>query len=157
MALIPALILLPEGARLPNSNFAALNKVVGTNIVYYALDCDQTTAESAYWLIPTGDTAPTSVAIDIFWTAASGSGGVRWDIIQDGTVDNDVLDAAGTTVSVSDTLSAAGDTHRISVTGTAAEFKANGITAVKIARAPSHVDDTLAADARILGVIIRLS
>src|SRR3990167_10880024 len=33
-------VLTPLGASLPNTNFAALNKVVGTNIVYHVLDFD---------------------------------------------------------------------------------------------------------------------
>ena len=154
MALVNALILSPRGASLPNANFAALNKVVGTNIVYYVLDYDQTTSEAAYFLVPVGDAAPSAVAIDIFWTAAAGTGTVTWSIIQDGTVNDDVLDAVGTTVSGTDTLIAAGDTHLVSITGTASEFKANGITTLKVSR---DIADSLTADARLLGIIIRMS
>jgi hypothetical protein len=95
------------------------------------------------------------------WTAASGSGGVRWQVSARSYVDDDALDQAqGTAQAVSDTLLAANDNHVSAATAsvTAAGSVAIGnLTVFEFSRQPSHTDDTLAVDARLIGVLLEFA
>lgn len=90
------------------------------------------------------------------WTAASGSGGVRWGLQGLARGDDDPIDAAfGTAQEVSDTLIAAGDLH-ISAATSAITFggtpAASEMVQFRAYRNPGHTDDTLGVDARLLAV-----
>lgn len=152
--------MVPSGATLPNTNFAALNKVSDTNKVYYTLDYDATTDETADWTFPAGDTAPTTVNIDLYWIATGGTTtqSVAWDVTQDGVGNDEVWDAAGTTVNLTGSLVATGDINRITLAGTSAEFGADELVHIRVTRDANGTNnvDSLASDAKLLGVIIRL-
>ena len=97
-----------------------------------------------------------TVTARFYWTAASGSGTVEWAIRGRAFANDDALDtAAGTKQSVNDTLIAADDMHITAATsactigGTPA---ANTPVQFTIYRDVS--EDTLAVDARLLGVEI---
>jgi hypothetical protein len=97
-----------------------------------------------------------TITARFYWTAASGSGTVEWAIQGRAFANDDALDtAAGTKQAVNDTLIAANDMHITSATsactigGTPA---ANTPIQFTIYRDVS--EDTLAVDARLLGVEI---
>jgi hypothetical protein len=99
-----------------------------------------------------------TITARFYWTAASGSGGVAWAIQGRAFANDDALDtAAGTAQLVTDTLIAADDMHVTSATsavtigGTPA---ANTPIQLTIYRDVSDAADTLAVDARLLGVEI---
>ena len=99
-----------------------------------------------------------TITARFYWTAASGSGGVAWGIQGRVWANDDALDtAAGTAQLVTDTLIAANDMHITSATsamtvgGTPA---ANTPIQFTIYRDVSDAADTLAVDARLLGVEI---
>lgn len=147
------------GAPTTTSGCADTAKVeAGTNDVdYWTLDFDTTTQEYAFWNLVTPDNYDAGTLTARFvWTAASGSGGVRWGIAILSRSDDDAIDTAyGTAQEVSDTLLAAGDVHISAATsaitpgGTAA---AGDQFFIRVYRLPSHADDTLAVDARLLQV-----
>jgi hypothetical protein len=93
-----------------------------------------------------------------YWTATSGSGGVAWGLGGRAYGDDDALDqASGTRQVVTDTLITANDVHVTSATsaitigGTPAANKAINY---QISREVGNASDTLAVDARLLGVEI---
>jgi hypothetical protein len=97
-----------------------------------------------------------TVTARFYWTAASGSGDVIWGIQGRAFANDDALDtAAGTAQTVTDTLIAANDMHVTSATsavtigGTPA---ANTPIQFSIYRDANAAGDTLAVDARLLGV-----
>lgn len=138
---------------------AAASFETSTNdIMVPVLDFDQTTEEGAgFWrTLPPAWNAGTITA-KFHWTAASGTGTVKWDIAARGFTDDDALDQAlGTEqTATADTLIAAGDTH-ISAT-TPAITVAGSV----IANRPIYFQvtrdtggDTLDADARLIGVTL---
>ena len=148
------------GAPTTTAGCAAVAKVeAATNDVdYWVLDFDPTTQEYAFWgPIPMPDNWDGgTLTARFYWTAASGSGGVRWGIQLLSRGDDDAIDAAyGTAQEVSDTLLAAGDEHISAETSaiTAAGTPAGGEKLyIRAYRLPTHADDTLAADARLTGV-----
>ncbi len=105
--------------------------------------------------------AYTTCTATFFWTAASGSGGVRWQASATCYADDAALDAAqGTLQAVSDTLLAANDAHQSSATSaiTPAGTVASGnLCVVEVERDPAHADDTLAVDARLIGVMLEFA
>lgn len=123
------------------------------------LDFDQTTQEFAVaiaklpkrWNLGTFTFRP-------LWTAASGSGGVVWAIEALAVGDDDTLDAAyGTAQTSTDTLLSANDLHvgpessAITAAGTPA---AGDILLLRVKRVPADAADTLAADAKLLGIVV---
>jgi hypothetical protein len=99
-----------------------------------------------------------TITARFYWTAASGSGDVVWGIQGRAFADDDALDqAAGTAQTVTDTLLAANDMHITSATssvtfgGTPAS---NVPIQLQIYRDADAAGDTLAVDARLLGVQI---
>lgn len=123
---------------------------------YDTLDFDAATSEGANFMltIPNNWDAGTITA-RFYWTADSGSGTVIWALAGRALADDDALDTAfGTAQSVTDTLLAAGDMHITSAT-----------SAITIAGTPTttttiqfvvtrDISDTLAVDARLIGVQI---
>jgi hypothetical protein len=99
-----------------------------------------------------------TITVRFYWTAASGSGAVIWGIQGRSLANDDALDTAfGTAQTVTDTLLAANDMHITSATsavtlgGTPA---ANTPIQFQIYRDADAGGDTLAVDARLLGVEI---
>lgn len=92
------------------------------------------------------------------WTAASGSGAVVWSVEALAVGDDDTLDAAyGTAQTSTDTLLSANDLHvgpessAITAAGTPA---AGDILLLRVKRVPADAGDTLAADAKLLGIVV---
>lgn len=124
----------------------------------YVLDFDQTTIEYAEWslVMPSDYNAGTVTAV-FYWTATTGTGVVNWAIQGLAFGDDDALDQAqGTAVLVSDTLITANDVHisaatsNITLGGTPA---ASEFVQFRVYR-DTGATDTLAGDARLLGVRI---
>lgn len=121
---------------------------------YDTLDFDTATSEGANFMLtlPNNWNAGTITA-RFYWTADSGSGTVTWTLAGRALADDDALDTAfGSAQSVTDTLLAAGDMHITDAT-----------SAITIAGTPTtttpiqflvtrDVADTLAVDARLIGV-----
>lgn len=131
-----------------------------TNKVNYkVLDFDASTEEYACFSIP----APlywdlSTVTAQFFWTAASSSGDVIWACQGLSLSNDDAIDAAyGTAQTVTDTLIATGDVHVTSATSaiTLAGTPAAGDQLFfRVYRDADAGGDTLAADARLIGVRI---
>jgi hypothetical protein len=125
-----------------------------------SLDFDQTTQEFAQFQIalPRKWNNGTVTAV-FYWTAAAGSGDVQWGISGGAYSNDDALAVAfGTAQTVDDTLIAANDLHITSATSaiTLAGTPASAdFLAFQISRNPGS--DTLTADAKLLGVSIRIN
>jgi len=99
-----------------------------------------------------------TITARFYWTAASGSGDVIWGIQGRAFANDDALDtAAGTAQTVTDTLIAANDMHvssAISACTIGGTPAANTPIQFTIYRDANAAGDTLAVDARFLGVEI---
>ena len=133
----------------------------GTNDVdYVVLDFDKDTDEYAFWgpVVTPYNWDGSTVTATLYWTAAAGSAGqtVVWSIQMASRANDEAIDAAwGTAVAVSDALIATGDVHRTPASGaiTPAGTPAGGeLLFVRVMRDVS--EDTLAGDARLIGVWI---
>jgi hypothetical protein len=122
-----------------------------------SLDFDTTTQEFAQFAVqfPKNWNEGT-VTFQPVWTAASGSGGVVFGVAGVALSDDDAIDTAfGTAVTSTDTLIAANDIHvgpasaAVTIAGTPA---AGDWVAFQINRTVADASDTLAVDARLLGV-----
>ena len=124
----------------------------------YVLDFDQTTIEYAQWsLAMPSDYNGGVVTAAFYWTATTGTGVVNWAIQGYSYGDDDALDATfGTAILVADTLITANDVHisaataNITLGGTPA---ASEFVQFQVYR-DTGATDTLAGDARLLGVRI---
>jgi hypothetical protein len=68
--------------------------------------------------------------------------------------------AQGTSQAVSDTLLAANDAHKSGATSAitpGGSVAAGNLCVVEIERDPAHSDDTLAVDARLIGVLLEFA
>lgn len=124
------------------------------------LDFDQTTQEFAqFQIVLPRKYNNSTVTVVFYWTAASGSGDVQWGISGAAYSNDDALTIAlGTAQTVDDTLIAANDLHVTSATGalTLSNTPAGAdFLAFQISRNPAS--DTLTADAKLLGVSIRIT
>jgi hypothetical protein len=99
-----------------------------------------------------------TITARFYWTAASGSGAVVWAIQGRAFADDDALDTAfGTAQTVTDTLLAADDMHISAATGAVTiggTPAANRPIQFQVYRDADAGGDTLAVDARLLGVEI---
>lgn len=125
-----------------------------------SLDFDQTTQEFAQFqiVLPRKWNNGTVTAV-VYWTATAGSGTVQWGISGGAYSNDDALTVAlGTPQTADDTLIATNDLHispatsAITLAGTPADAD---FLAFQISRNPAS--DTLNADAKLLGVSIRLT
>jgi hypothetical protein len=137
----------------------ALVELTTNKVAVYVLDFDATAVEYAQWTVvmPSDYDGGTVTAV-FHWTAASGSGGVMWGLAGVAYGNDDALDAAfGTPGEASDTLITANDEHisaatpAITIIGTPA---ASELVQFRVYRDPTDDADTLAVDARLLGVRI---
>lgn len=144
---------------------AALVKTeaASNDVDYWTLDFDDTTEEHAFFTLsmPTNwDFAQNFSSVTLFWTAAAGThgDGVVWGIKGRVFTHHDAIDQAyGSEVLVTDTLDATGELHDpsngpIVVAGTPANspqwFQ------FKVSRKVGNAGDTLAHDARLMGIMI---
>ena len=143
--------------RTTNGAAVGLTELTTNKNMLRTLDFDTTTQEFAQFdvLMPKGWDEGT-VTFQPIWTAASGSGGVVWALQGVATGDDDGLDAAfGTEQTSTDTLLAALDRHigptsaAITIAGTPAE---GDVVQFQIKRVPADASDTLAVDAKLLGI-----
>lgn len=143
--------------RTTNGAAAATVEMATNDNTFDVLDFDTATEEGACFAIslPQAWDAGT-VKAKVYWTAASGSGGVAWGIRAISYADDDTLDAAyGTEQVVIDTLITANDNHitsassAITIGGTPA---ADDLLLFEITREVANGSDTLAVDARLIGV-----
>jgi hypothetical protein len=123
-------------------------------------DFDDTTAETNFFTVAMPDEwGRGTIKAKVYWTSASGSGGVTWGIQAGALSDDDPFGAIlGTEVEVDDTLLASNDLHVSAATGaiTVGGSPALGdIVLFKIDRDPGDTDDTKAGDARLIGVMIQ--
>ena len=156
-------VLDPSNAILPNSNFAAPGRVVGTTFSYDTLDFDTTTSESAYWAIPIPPSVtPSTHKITIIWTNAAGltTETVQFDVDWRSVSDSEVLDAATTPTTTNDTVSdtwlAQGDAHSVTLTmATATNVVANDILLIKISR--DVANDNMTGDLRFVRALYEIT
>jgi len=150
-------VLTPLSAIFPNSNYPALSKTSGTNMVYYTLDFDQTTSESCQWITTIPQSWVTGGTAYIYWTASGGSASqtCNWDFHTKSYANDEAIDAAFNTAdNLNDVLIATGDVHVISGSITTTGWAAGELLAIKVAR---DISDNLAADAKLLTVAIKWS
>ena len=130
----------------------ATNKI---NLDYLAFDAGTAEYAQASFDWPSGFTTLTA---KLFWTAASGSGSVVWGAQARCYADDDALDQAqGTAQTVTDTLLAASDAHITSATSSitpGGTVSAGNLTVVQVYRDATSGSDTLAVDARLIGVLL---
>lgn len=134
---------------------SATNKII---IPVY--DFDTTTQEFVGLAIPSPHYWDgLTITVQFIWTAASGSGGVTWAAQGIAFSDDDALDTAyGTEQIITDTLITALDDHHtaftpaITIAGTPV---AGDLVCLRFKRVPADAGDTLAVDARLIGVKIR--
>lgn len=126
-------------------------------VMYKSLDCDAATKEGAQFTVAMPKSwNESTITFRADWTAASGSGDVVWAFSCLSVSNDDPLDAAfGTEVTVTDTLTAAGDLDQspesgsVTASGTPAE---NDTLLCRVQRDAAAGGDTLGVDARLLGV-----
>lgn len=127
------------------------------HVMVASQDFDQSTAQYAQVAIP----LPKGVSSGAFtarlrWTSASGSGDVIWRVQALALSDGDTIDTAfGTAISVTDTLSSAGNIQTSPTT--AAITASNGLAKqdvliVQVSRDAANVADTLNASAKLTAV-----
>lgn len=151
---------IPAGAmtaRTTNGAASGTTESTTNKIMNKVLDFDTTTQEFAQFTVafPKGWNEGTVTFIP-YWTAASGSGGVTWGLAGVAISDDDVIDAAfGTAQTSADTLIATTDVHvgpessAITIAGTPA---VGDICYFQVNRTVADANDTLAADARLIGI-----
>ena len=146
-----------EDMRPATTNGPAAADVTATEVQYYVLDFDQTTAEIAHFTIsfPSRWDGGTVTFVPI-WTAAAGTGGVVWVLNGAAASDDDVIAATYSgQVTSTDTLIATGDLHRgpessgLTIDGTPAD---NDAVFFRLRRSVNAASDTLTADARLIGI-----
>lgn len=99
--------------------------------------------------------AYTTFTAQFHWTAASGSGTVTWTAAARCYADDDALDQAqGTAQSVTDTLLAANDAHKSSATSAVTPGGTVAAGNLCVAQFTRDIADTLAVDARLIGVLL---
>ena len=156
-------VLTPADAILPNTNFPASGRTVGTTFSYNTLDFDTTTSEAAYWVIPIPPSVtPATHKLTIIWTNAAGltTETVQWDIDWRSVSDSEVLDAATTPTTVNDTVSdtwlAQGDSHTVTVTlSTATNVVAGDLLMIKISR--DVANDNMTGDVKFIRALYEIS
>lgn len=157
------LFLTASGMIPATTNGAAQNKnVAATNVQnYYSLDFDQTTQEFAHAVVAMpSDWDGGTVTAQFYWTATGTSTSpVEWALEGRSYGDAETIDQAyGTEQVISDAHTAtalqvqiSGATPAITIGGTPA---ASELVMFRVKRNPASGNDTLAADAMLLGVMV---
>jgi Protein of unknown function (DUF2793) len=125
-------------------------------IMLRTLDFDASTDEFAQFMIPMPKRWNEGTVTAIFYWTASATGDVVWGMQGVAISNDDVLDAAfGTAQTVTDSVTAANDmmvsaaTSAITIGGTPAE---NDLVVFQVYRDADNGNDTLAADAKLIGI-----
>lgn len=151
----------PAGAAIPNTTNGAATGTVeaGTNKnMYDVFDFDSATSESVQFVGNLEHWGAGTIKAKAVWTYAGSPGGtnVQWSVSARAYANDDAIDQAfGTAQVISDDKIAAGDAH---ITGATPAITVGGTPAngqpviVRVAR--DVANDDLAADARLLGIII---
>lgn len=133
---------------------------LATSIVnIQTLDFDQTTQEFAQFqvVLPRKYNNGTVTAV-FYWTAASGSGTVTWQISGGAYSDDDALTVAlGTAQATTDTFITANDVHVTSATSAITLAGTPADADFLVFQIDRNITDTLNADAKLLGVSIRIT
>ena len=161
---IGAAALTPDTSTSGGGPVAAVNLAATNKVPYRSLDFDQSTQENAGIALTGPKSADETVALtaQFRWTAAAGSAtqGVVWGIAVTGMGDGDAIDTAySAAVKVTDSLIATGDLH-VSAATAAVTVKnwAEGDTLnILVTRFAADAGDTLAADAKLIGVDLFLT
>jgi hypothetical protein len=151
---------IPASSMVGNTTNGAATGTTETStnkVMVRTLDFDTTTQEGAQFCIPMPKSwNEGTVTFQPLWTAASGSGGVVWELRAVAMSDDDALDAAwGTGQTSTDTLIAANDVHTgpesaaITIAGSPAE---NDLVFFQIRRNVADASDTLGVDARLIAI-----
>lgn len=148
------------GPRITNGPSRGYTEQTTNKNNHESLDFDTTTQEFAQfkWRMPKSWNESTITFIPV-WTAASGSGTVVWALQAIATSNDDPLDVAfGTEQTSTDTLLLANDEHEgpassaMTVGGTPVE---GDLVTFQIKR--NVADDTLAVDAKLLGIVMTVT
>lgn len=153
-------IAIPAGAMIPRTtNGAALVTVelATHDVMLRTLDFDATTEEGVGFFVPMPKSwNEGTVTFQPIWTAASGTGGVVWELDAFSFSDDDALDQApGGAATSTDTFIAANDCHigpesaAMTVSGTPAE---GDLVYFQITRKTADASDTLTDDAKLIGI-----
>lgn len=146
-------------ARTTNGAASFSTELATNDVMIRGYDFDTSTAEAIQIAFPfPKQWNESTITFRVFWTAASGSGGVAFSLRGRAASDDDAMDGSwGTDVTVTDTLITANDMH-VSAESTAVTI--GGSPAVgdmiflELQREVANGSDTLAADARLLCVEI---
>jgi hypothetical protein len=137
------------------------NEIVTSLLNLQTLDFDNTTQENAQYVIvlPRKSTL-TGFTYRVYWMASAGvaSETVRWALAAVAYSNDDPLTGAfGSFVTVDDALTAVNDLHITDETSSvaAASPSSGDLIAIQIQRQPGS--DNLAADARLIGVSMRIT
>jgi hypothetical protein len=156
---------LPAGSWTPRVSLgpgSTITQSATNNVLVKSLDFDASNQEFAGISIGMPESwNEGTVTFRARWTAESGSGGVAWQLRAMAASDGDAIDVAyGTAVIVTDTLILAKSMHitsestAITISATPA---ARDTVFFEIARVPGDAADTLAVDARLIGVDIYIT
>jgi hypothetical protein len=151
---IPATAFTPQ---LTNGAAAGISELATNLQPLETLDFDTSTQEFASILIGLPKRWDRgTVTAQFYWTAASGSGGVVWALQGVAVSNDDALNPSwGTEQVVADTFIAANDMHVTSATSaiTIGGSPADGDGVwLRVKRVPANGSDTLAVDAKLIGV-----
>lgn len=136
----------------------AKTELATNKVNYQSLDFDQTTqehAEFSVWM--PDDWNAGTLTFKVLWTAAAGSAAetVSWNLQARSSADDDALDGAwGSAVAVSDALIATGDLHVSAVSSALSVGNTPAAGEFVQFRVYRDIADTLAADAKLLGIKI---
>lgn len=124
-----------------------------------SFDFDQSSSESIELMVEVPDTYTSGgFTAQVHWSTTAGSGDVIWKIALSSLGDNTALATAwGTAVSVTDTSNGANKRNISAATSSitpGGSVAAGQLMAVKITRDASNASDTLAADARLEGIVL---
>lgn len=156
----PQAIWIPAAAfvsRTTNGAATFSTELATNDVMIRGFDFDTTTSEAIQCLIAfPKQWNESTVTFRAYWTAASGSGGVAFGLRGGARSNDDAMDASwGTGVVVTDTFITANDMHLTSVSSavTIAGTPAEGdLVWLEVYRSVSDGGDTLAVDARLLGI-----
>jgi hypothetical protein len=156
----------PLNAVFPSSNFPQLVKNAGTNIVDYTLDYDDTSVETAYWVVPIPATAQftpnTAGQLVLYYRVASAtSGAVVWQLKSVTRGDNEAWDSASgintNTLSPSTVPGTAGAVKRITAPITLTGINPGRVYQFALSRVGNDANDTLSGDCKLIVATVEIS